>query len=42
MYKPCPYCTKKKPHYHKGCHELTLQRQLISPIKKKKKDDIKI
>lgn len=21
MYKPCPLCNKKKPHYHKGCNE---------------------
>ncbi len=32
MYKPCPLCRKKKPHYHKGCNETTVMRQLYTPI----------
>jgi len=37
MYEPCPYCNKKKPHYHKGCNEVGGQRELITPIKRKLK-----
>ena len=35
MYKPCPYCNKKKPHYHKGCNEDNAMRTLYIPQKKK-------
>ncbi len=37
MYKPCPYCNKKKPHHHKGCNETGVSRILITPQKKKEK-----
>jgi hypothetical protein len=39
MYKPCPYCNKKKPHNHKGCNEPAEFRELITPIKKKPKEE---
>ena len=35
MYKPCELCKKKKPHYHKGCHDVGLSRYLVKPQKKK-------
>jgi len=41
MYKSCPLCNKKKPHYHKGCNEDGAMRQLIIPQKKKIKEDLK-
>lgn len=39
MYKPCPYCTKKKEHHHKGCNEDNGVRTKYVPEKKKKKDE---
>ena len=33
MYKPCPLCNKKKPHYHKGCN--VSGREKVTPQKKK-------
>lgn len=35
MYKPCPYCNKKKEHRHKGCNEIAEITQIIKPQKKK-------
>ena len=41
MYKPCLLCNKKKPHYHKGCNEDGAMRYLVTPQKKRGKQDEK-
>jgi len=37
MWRPCPYCRKKKPHFHKRPKDLGTSRILVTPIKKKPK-----
>ena len=36
MYKPCPYCRKKKPHYHKPSNAGGETREFVNPQKTKK------
>ena len=35
MYRPYPYCTKKKPRLHKGCNENNSAGQFLTPQKEK-------